>query len=295
MKLAIVVDSSCGLSKKEASDRGWFYLPLCITIDGKEYADGIDLTSENFSLIFDSKLQASTSCTPYGEAEDLIRTIQKQYDFVIIYPISKYLSSQWQNLEIISKDYDNVFVINSKNVAQLIIQELVELENNVFVNNMDVREAIKKIELKDRNNPSILLFPQNMDALVKGGRLSPSAAKMAKLFKIVPVICFQNGKLEKYDKGRVFSKVVVNTTVSWFLKLQNKNNDKNLTFMFLDTDNDISDNLFHQIMEETNYNDRAIRFNIPSVIAIHTGIGAISIFVTKLENDIDSYKFNKMI
>lgn len=293
MKLAIVVDSSCGLTKEQAEKRGWFFLPLYIKIDGKEYADGIDLTKDNFSKVFKNDSETSTSCTPIGEALNLFEKLSKEYDFVVVYPISQFLSSQFQNLEVVSKSFENIFIIKSKNVAQLIVHELVELEKEVLSNELTVKQAISKIENKNRSIPSILLFPQTMDTLVKGGRLSPSAAKMAKLLKIVPVICFQDGKLEKYDKGRIFSKVVVNSTISLFNKLEHK--EKDLTFMFLDTFNDIAEDLFTEIKEKVNYDKKAIRLDIPLVVAMHTGYGAISIFITKLKNDINEYGFDKIV
>lgn len=293
MKLAIVVDSSCGLTKKEAQDRGWHFLPLMITIDGKEYADGIDLDPNTFEKVFSPKSVTSTSCTPPGEALKLFEELSKKNDFVVVYPLSQFLSSQTQNLEVLAKSFSNVFVIKSKNVAQLIVKELVELEADVLSNELTVKQAIKKIETKNRSVPSILLYPDNMDALVKGGRLSPSAAKMAKLLKIIPVIGFQDGKLEKFEKGRIFSKTVVNTSSNHYLKLKAK--DKKMKMLFLDTFNDNADNLFNDIKKQTNCNEPVVRLRIPLVIAIHTGYGAIAVFYDSFEKDISKYKFNNFI
>ena len=66
MKLAIVVDSSSGLTEKQAKERGWHYLPLYLTIDGKEYRDGIDLTVDTFLDVYKKDSKTHTSCTPIG-------------------------------------------------------------------------------------------------------------------------------------------------------------------------------------------------------------------------------------
>lgn len=293
MKLAIVVDSSCGLTKQEVNERGWHFLPLLITIDGKEYADGVDLTPETFAKIFTPRSNTSTSCTPPGEVLKMFEELSKKNDFVVVYPISQYLSSQVQNLEVLSKSFNNVFVIKSKNVAQLIVKELVELEEDVLKNELTVKQAINKIESKNRSFPEILLFLENMDSLVKGGRLSPSAAKMAKLFKIVPVIAFQDGKLEKYDKGRIFNKTVLNSSIEHFNKWKSK--EKNVSMMFLDMLNENSQQIFNDIKKNANISEKVARFSIPPVIAIHTGYGSVSVFVTKYEKDINKYKFKDFI
>lgn len=294
MKLAIVIDSSCGLTKDQASARGWYYLPLMITIDGKEYADGIDITPDTFLKIFKSNSEAKTSFTPAGYTVELLNQLSAENDFVVIYPISKHLSSQYQHLEhlIQSYEYKNVFVIQSTNVAQLIVKDLVEFEAAVLSNELTVKQAIEKIEMQNLSYPPILLFPETMDALVKGGRLSPSAAKMAKLLKIVPVIALQNGKLEKYDKGRIFSKAVVKYSVGLYQKWIAK--EKDVTILFLDVKNQNADHLFKQIKEEANYPKNIIHLTIPPVIAIHTGHGAVAIFFTKLEKALNTYQFDKI-
>ena len=294
MKLAIVVDSSCGLTKEQAEQRGWFFLPLMITIDGKEYTDGVDLTARTFSKVFHSDSLASTSFTPIGYTMELLKRISPEYDFVVIYPISQYLSSQMQNLEVIAKEHNNVFVIKSKSVAQLIVRDLVELEQSVLKNELTVKQAIDKIEKRSSSNlTEVLLFPESMDALVRGGRVSSTMANIGKLLKITPVISLQNGKLEKFAKGRTFTKTVVNYTVDHYNKLKSKN--KNLVIAFLDAVNPNADNLFFQIRNEIpNYQYESIRFSIPPVIAVHVGFGAVCSFVLELERPIEDYQFDKI-
>lgn len=288
MKLAIVVDSSCGLTKKEAEKRGWYFLPLYLDIDGKEYKDGIDLNVDNFLKIYNENSIAKTSCTPIGEALQLIEKLSKENDFVVIYPISMGLSSQQQNLEVISKEFKNVFVIKSKNACQLIVKDLVELEKDVLANEVTVKQAISRIEKRDYTQAPILLYPKDIQVLVRGGRLSPSAAKLAKLLRIFPVIGFQDGNLEKHDKGVTFTKTFYNTAIDHYKKLSKKNK---ITLMFLDTANPEADKMFEEFRNKINYTGPIIRYSIPPIIAAHTGYGAISIFFTYLEKDIKEYNF----
>ena len=294
MKLAIVVDSSCGLTKDQASARGWYYLPLIINIDGKEYLDGIDITPDTFLKIFKPTSEAKTSFTRPIYTTELLNKLSVENDFVVIYPISKYLSSQYEQIEqlIQTSDYKNVFVVKSTNVAQLIVKDLVEFEAAVLNNELTVQQAIEKIETRKFIHPPILLFPEDIKVLEKGGRLSPSAAKMAKLLRIVPVIALQNGKLEKYDKGHIFNKAVVKYSVGLYQKWIAK--EKDVTILFLDVKNQNANELFKKIKEEANYSKDIIHLSIPPVIAIHTGHGAIAIFLAKLEKTLNTYQFDKI-
>lgn len=291
MKLAIVVDSSCGLSKKEAEKRGWYYLPIILNIDGKDYQDGIDITSKNFLKIYKEDSIAKTACTPIGVALELIEKLSKENDFVVIYPISQGLSSQCQNLIMISKQHKNVFVIKSKNVFSLMVKELVELEKDVLSNELTVKQAIKRIE--DSHNedlPDGLLFPRNLNSLVKGGRLSPSAAKLAKLLRIFPVIGLQNGNLEKYDKGITFNKTFINNSIDLYKKSIKKY--KPIQLLYFDIASDEADDLFDELTQKLDYKGPILRFSIPPVIAIHTGPNSLAIMYTQLKFDIKEYNFD---
>lgn len=285
MKIAIVIDSSSGLTEQEAKARGWFFLPLYINIDGTEYRDGIDLTRDNFLNIYKPTSVGKTSCTPIGEALKLMEQLSSQYDFVVIYPISHELSSQYNNLEVIAKQFKNVFVIKSKRVCQFIVKDLVELEQDVLSNNATLKQAINKIEKKNYTNVDVLLYPKDINVLVRGGRLAPSAAKLAKLLKIFPVIGLEEGRLEKFSKGRTFDKTFFNTAIDQYKKLNKKNQR---AIMFLDTANADADQLANELKKKLSYKGEIIRLSIPPVIAIHTGYEAISIFY--LDCDIEEFK-----
>lgn len=288
MKIAIVIDSSSGLTEKEAKARGWHFLPLYINIDGIEYKDGVDLTHDNFLSIYKSNSIGKTSCTPIGEVLNLFEQLSKENDFVVVYPISHELSSQYNNLELISKQFKNVFVIKSKRVCQFIVRDLVDLEADVLSNKLTLKQAINVIEKKDYSQVDILLYPKDINVLVRGGRLAPSAAKLAKLLKIFPVIGLEEGRLEKFSKGRTFDKTFFNTAIDQYKKLSKKSNR---TILFLDTANQESEALSSKLKEEIDYEHEIIRRPIPPVIAIHTGYEAISIFFVDVDpKDIDKYK-----
>lgn len=287
MKLAIVVDSSSGLSKQEAESRGWHFLPLYFTIDGKEYRAGIDVTNENFLDVYKETSVAKTSCTPIGEAYELIKQLSKENDFVVVYPISVGLSSQCANLEVVAQEFDNVYVIKSKYVCQFIVKDLVDLEKSVLANELTVKQAVERIEKRNDTHTSVLLYPKDMGSLVRGGRLSPSAAKLAKLLKIFPVIGLQDGKLEKFDKGITFNKTFYNTAIDQYKKLSKK---KNIVIALLDTANSEADKMLEELKVKLNYSGPVIRGSIPPIIAIHTGYGAMAVFFLEIdEKDFEIY------
>ncbi|WP_127942856.1 DegV family protein [Mycoplasma sp. ATU-Cv-703] len=204
MKLGIIVDSSCALSQKEAEARGWGFLPIIATIDGKDYLDGIDLTAEQYYSMIRLEMQVKTATTPLGLVEKTIKQIAAKYDYVLIYPLSKHLSAQTQNLINNTAGMDNVFVVPSEAVGYSIVTDceiLLDLAKK-GVSWEKIKEAANQLTSQQFG----LAIPKTLTWLVRGGRVSPALASMAKLLKIVPIIALEHGKLEKFGKSRVFDK-----------------------------------------------------------------------------------------
>lgn len=293
MKLIIVVDSSSGLTKQEAEARGWYFLSLFINVDNKEYEDGVEIKSKNFFEICKTESKVSTSCSSVGQIEELLNEISKPDTFVVIYPISMHLSAQYQNCVLAAQNFKNVHVINSENIYIPVVQELVELEIGVKNKEITIQEGIDIIENKtprDLNN--LILFPKFNDSLVRGGRLSPSAAKLAKLLKIVPIITLKNGRLEKLGKGRIFDRTVIKTVVDTYKYLNHSSEDWILVFAH--SNNSERDYIMSEISSQTQNRKPFIELLVPPVIAIHTGLEAITPCFMKLKYDVSEYKFEKV-
>ncbi|EFF41320.1 DegV family protein [Mycoplasmopsis alligatoris] len=265
-KVAIIVDSSCGLTKSQVEKLGWFFIPIHIEIDGKLYDDGIDINSSNLFDIFGPESQrAKTSSTKLGLVAELLDKLKDEYESIVIYPISMHLSGQYQALKVLEKDYPMLKIVQSVNISQLIIYELLEFEKKLS-EGQDFDVLFKKLE--ESKNQSISLVPKYNDFLVKGGRLSPAAATLAKLFKIVPIIKFEDGKLLKEGKGRTFLKTFYNVLQGKYDELKNKNVSE-FEIVLLHSKNSEID----AIVEETTriFNQTPKVLNIPSAVSIHTG------------------------
>lgn len=211
MKLGIIIDSSAGLTKAETDKKGWGLLPLYLSIDGKDFADGIDITPEEYYANININQDVRTSATPPGLIMDMFEKFSKKYDHVLVYGLSKSLSSQSNNLMTFASEFKNIHVVESKGVGYSIVRD-VELAETMSKDH-DIESIVKKMNDLSAQQYGLLL-PATMQWLVKGGRVSNSAAAMANLLKIVPIIEFKEGKLDKYGKGRVFSKAVIKTATS---------------------------------------------------------------------------------
>ncbi|VEU70084.1 DegV family protein [Mycoplasmopsis glycophila] len=268
-KIAIVIDSSSGLTEKEVQQKGWFFLPLLVFIDDKKFQDGVDLDAQNlfdhFTINSDS---AKTSATPIGIVEEKFKSLSKEYDDVIVFPISMELSSQFSILKTVAEKYPNIHIVKSIYIAALIPLKVIECLEYIE-NGLTVEQAIKKVE-EWSEDWKITLMPKYNDYLVKGGRLHPAAATIAKLLKIVPMISFYKGQLLKESKGRVFQKTVLNSIDE---KFKGERNLSKFDCILLHSNNPEIDFFADYIKEK--YKINPIIKNIPNVVSIHTGPEAV--------------------
>ena len=273
MKLAIVVDSSCGLSKKEIEARGWYFLPLYINIDGKEYTDGVDMDADTFYNMADIKMNVRTSATPPGIIMDVLEKASKENDGVIVFPLSSELSSQTSNITTLTRELKNVRVLKSWGMGEAtvnICEQMLELAKKE-----DSIDAIEKFGNERNNTIDGILVPKYMDWLVKGGRVSVAAAKMAGMLKIIPVIGFHKGQLIKHGKGRTFEKTLIKSA-----KQVVQNNPENNKFIILNCANEDVERIRELVLEIEGINELEIK-SMPPVIGMHTGKGACSVISLK--------------
>lgn len=66
-KIAVVTDSTSGISQQEAKDMGIFVLPMSFDIDGDVYYEGMNLTDKQFFEMQDNDAEIRTSAPSPGE------------------------------------------------------------------------------------------------------------------------------------------------------------------------------------------------------------------------------------
>ncbi|WP_027120538.1 DegV family protein [Mycoplasmopsis lipofaciens] len=292
MNYAIVVDSSCGLTKEEAKKLGWYYLPLHISIDGKEFRDGIDVDSSTLFNFYNLKSDVKTSAFNIGEAEQLFNELSKNYEKIVVYPISKHLSGAYQQIKTLANDFPKVVVIESIQVLNMITLECLWFEREMKNNSSKFEEYISWIESGGLNK-SATLIPKYNQFLVKGGRLHSSAAVVARMLKIVPIIKWEKGMLVKESLGRVFSKATLKYIGEKSKSFKPKHKGQLLTF-YLHSNASEEDKKAYISEFRNKFNQDPIVDYIAPVVSIHTGPEAFACLIFEVDPELKKYIFEKM-
>ncbi len=201
MNIKILSDSTCDLSENLLKKYDITTIPLTIIKDGQSYSDGVNILPETiFSHVAAGGDLCTTAAINVGEYEEWFRKYSEQYDGVIHINISAEFSSSHQNACLAAEEFDNVCVIDSRNLSTgqgLVVLKACELAKTCS-SLEEIKEQLQAFAPKVE--ASFLL--DQLTYMVKGGRCSSVVALGANLLNLKPCIEVRDGKMSVVKKYR---------------------------------------------------------------------------------------------
>lgn len=210
-KYLIVTDTTSAMNKEIAAAHGIELVSLSVIVDGQEFKDQVDISTEQlYDYLKDGKVP-STSQPNTGYLIEKMETWQKEdYEAIIVITCSADLSGTNNGFHL-AKDtvgLDNVYIYDSRQVGAPVMDMAIRAKQ-LADEGKDVDEIFKTLEEKTKHSFSFL-YPDNFDQLSRSGRLSPMAARMASMLKIKALLCLdeQGKSVDKYSMSRTEVKVL---------------------------------------------------------------------------------------
>lgn len=210
-KYLIVTDTTSAMNKEIAAAHGIELISLSVIVDGQEYKDQVDISTEQlYDYLKDGKTP-STSQPNTGYLIEKMEAWQKEnYEAIIVVTCSADLSGTNNGFHL-AKDtvgLDNVYIYDSRQVGAPVMDMAIRAKQ-LADEGKDVDEIFKVLEEKTKHSFSFL-YPDNFDQLSRSGRLSPMAARMASMLKIKALLCLdeQGKSVDKYSMSRTKVKVL---------------------------------------------------------------------------------------
>ena len=201
MKIKVLSDSTCDLSKDLLEKHNIDVIPLTVVKDGIPFSDGVTITPDDiFAHVAAGGDLCSTTALNIGEYTDMFSKYASEYDGVIHINIGSAFSSCYQNACLAAEEFDNVRVIDSQNLSTgqgLVVLkacELIEAGLDLDTVAQQLREFTEKVEA------SFLL--DQLTYMAKGGRCSSVVALGANLLNLKPCIEVKGGKMGVVKKYR---------------------------------------------------------------------------------------------
>lgn len=211
-KIIISSDSTCDLSAELKERYDVKIIPLGVTLGDKVYRDGIDINPDDiYAHHAKTGELPKTTAANVGECIDYFTDLTKDGDAVIHFTISSTMSSTYSNACLAAEDFENVYVIDSKNLSTgggLLVVAAAEMAKS----GMEAKAIVEKLEkLVPCVDASFVI--DSLEYLHKGGRCSALAMLGANLLKLKPCIEVKNGSMgvgKKYRGvyGRVLTEYV---------------------------------------------------------------------------------------
>lgn len=200
-KTAVVTDSNAGILPEEAEEKRIFMLPMPFMIDGNDYLENVDLTSEMFYQMLKENKSISTSQSAPGNVLSLWDRILEEYEELVYIPMSSGLSTSCQSALVLAQDYDGkVQVVDNRRIS--VTQRNAVYDAMALVKEGKSAAEIKEILEKDGDNSSIYIMLDTLYYLKKGGRITPAAAAVGTVLRLKPVLQIQGALLDAFAKAR---------------------------------------------------------------------------------------------
>lgn len=276
-KFKIMTDSSVQLTQEEIKKYNITVVPLTITIDGKNYVDGVDISRRDFvKKMNESEELPKTSQPSIGRFVDVIKDLTSDGSEVIGIFLSKTLSgtidAARQAAEIAGKS-DEVHIVDSELTDRAEgFQVLAAAKDSQAGKTLD--EILAHVD-HIKKNQKLRMMVVNLNNLIKGGRLGPLAGKIATLLNIRIELHMPGGNLEvaKKGRGKKFSKAFDQRVLDDIAV--NKDKIHEVGISYVDTP-EAMEKLAQKIKEINPEINVLVRETSP-IIATHAGNGAYAI------------------
>ena len=216
MKIAYIVDSTASLSDDLRNHSDVYQVHLSVTFsDGSIFKDTTDedQLKSFYRRLANEKEIPKSSQPQIGEYYDVLdEIINKGYDTVIAIHIGSKISGTYQSAKMVLEEYAeegkiSYHLIDSEGTS-FIIEHLLSETIKLIESGEDVETTVAEIRdlVKDTK---IYLAVDDLNYLVKGGRLGAGSAFIGSLFKIKPIVHFTDGgQVKPFDKVRTNSRVI---------------------------------------------------------------------------------------
>lgn len=201
MKVKIISDTTCDLSPELIEKYDIVTTPLYVTMGEDAKKDGVEVTPDDiYKYVEESGKLPKTSAVNISDYTDVFKYwTDKGYE-IVHFNISSEFSSTHQNALIAAEDFENVYVVDSRNLSTG--QGLLVLHAaDMAAEGHSAKEIYESCNaLADKVEASFVV--DSIRYLFKGGRCSALAALGANILNLKPCIEVTDGKMNPGKKYR---------------------------------------------------------------------------------------------
>lgn len=205
--IGVVTDSHSGIMPEEAERLGVFIVPMPFYFGDECYYENVSISREEFFEKLNSGSKVSTSQPALQDVMDVWDKALKEYEQILYMPISSGLSGSCDTARMLASEPEyegKVFVVDNGRVSALLHRAVLDALE-LIEEGYDV-EKIKDILEASRAEMVIYIAVETLEHLKNGGRVTAATAALGTILNIKPILKFDVGVLETYQKCRGMKK-----------------------------------------------------------------------------------------
>lgn len=210
MKIAVVTDSTAYLPQQLIDENNITVVPIPVILDGQTYNEGVDISTADFyAKLRHSKAFSSTAQPSLGQMVAVYEHLGDQgYDTVISIHLASTISGLVDNLKNAAKLVKNTHVIPyDSQITVMLMGELVLTAAKMANSGKTADQILARLDaLRATTNEYFIV--NDLQNLVRGGRLSNASAFLGSMLRIKPILTFddQSHKIVAFEKIRSIKK-----------------------------------------------------------------------------------------
>lgn len=281
MKLAVITDTTAVLSDDLKAKENLFVLDIPIMIGGVSYVEGKDLSLDDFyKKMAMSPTLPKTSQPSLVKLDEILTQLSSEgYTHVVGLFLSSGISGFWQNIQFLIEDYPELTIaFPDSKITSAPLGSMVKNTLNWAEDGLSFDDILAKLQ-KQIDGTSAFIMVDDLNHLVKGGRLSNSSALIGSLLSIKPILYFNDeGVIEVYEKVRTEKKAIKRLVD--VLSDVTKNGEYEVFIIHSRAEEKAQH--FYQALAERGQTENLEIVSFDGVIATHLGEGAVAFGFTPI-------------
>lgn len=275
MSLAVITDSSVNLPADIQGHADVYILDIPVIIEGQPFVEGKNLDLKQFyEQMANSEELLKTSQPNLADLDNLLMELEdKGYTHVIGLFLSSGISGFWANSQFLIEDHAKLKIAFPD--TKITATPMGAMVRNVLhwsAQEMSFDNILKKLDEQIAQTTAYILV-DDLNHLVKGGRLSNGSAILGNLLSIKPILNFNDeGKIVVFEKVRTEKKAVKRLVAL-------AEDNQNMELSILDTNVPEKAEDFKEQLEAQGVKVSTV-VSLCAVIATHLGEGALVLGLT---------------
>lgn len=282
MKLAIVTDSTCDLTKEDLARLDVRAVPLYVSFQGKTVRDWLEIVPADIvaGVAAGAELPSTSQPSPEDFAAVYRELMAAGHDAILVLTLSAELSGTFQSATLAAPNVEAEVKVFDSRSASMGLGAMVRSASAMRANGAAVEAILAEMAVM-RDSTFVLFTVASLEYLQKGGRIGRASAMLGSLLNLKPVLTLADGRIEPVARARGTRKAIQEMVVR-FGAFVHEHAGESITVDYIHVLDSAAADAVRHAVEAAGIEARDLgNYEIGAVLATHTGPGAFGLIARR--------------